>query len=398
MPSVKVHIDSKKPRKDGTCAIYLIVHIDYKSLKFNTGVTTDPNLWDAEKKRITGKSKQVKDDNLIIEKCLALMNDIFVRYRLQNAELSPETLRNEWKNPARRVDFFAFFEEALKEKKGSITHSTWIHHKSIIGTIKLFKPILAFADITPDYIDRLQRWLKKEQKNDVNTIHGKMRVLRNYLNIAIRKGIISENPFKQVKLKKAAVNRVALSAEELEQLWNLYKSDKLSEPRKKILRHFLFMCFTGVRISDLRAFTTGNIVSESLVYSAFKTREIKKEPIVVPLNRYALELIADEGPNPMNKLFRTISEQKMNEAIKEIVKAAEIYKEITNHSGRHTFATVWLAKTHDLAQLQALLGHSDITTTMMYVHITEEETRKQMKIFESELFAKTKKPGTSAPG
>lgn len=398
MPSVKVHIDKKKPKKDGTCAIYLVVHLNYQSMKFNTGVSCTEKEWDSENKRIIGKTKTIKDDNLTIERCLARMNDIFVRYRLQNADLAPETLRNEWKNPARRIDFFAFFDEALKEKKGTIAHSTWIHHKSIIGTIKLFKPKLAFADMNADYIDRLQRWLKKEQKNDVNTIHGKMRVLRNYLNIAVRKGIIAENPFKQVKLKKAAVNRVALSADELELLWNLYKSDKLSEPRRKILRHFLFMCFTGVRISDLRAFTTGNIVSESLVYSAFKTREIKKEPIVVPLNRYAMELVADEGPNPFNKLFRTISEQKMNEAIKEIVKAVEIGKEITNHSGRHTFATVWLAKTHDLAQLQALLGHSDISTTMMYVHITEEETKKQMKIFETELFSKNKNPLPDGPG
>lgn len=382
MPSVKIHIDSKKPRKDGKCAIYLVVHIDYQSVKFNTGVTCAIASWDAENKRVTGKTKEVKDDNLIIEKCLARMNDIFVRYRLQNAELTPETLRNEWKNPARRVDFFVFFEEALKEKKGTIAHSTWLHHKSMIGTIKEYKQKLSFADITPDYLDRLQRWLKKEQKNDVNTIHGKMRVLRNYLNIAVRKGIIAENPFKQLKLKKASVNRVAINSEELTLLWNLYNQKKLPATKQRILRHFLFMCFTGVRISDLRSFTTANIVSNTLVFSAYKTRETKREPVKVPLNRFALQLIADEGINPGNRLFKTISEQKMNEHIKTIASDAGVEKDVTNHTGRHTFATLWLAKTHDLAQLQELLGHSDISTTMMYVHIDEEDKRQQMKNFE----------------
>ena len=398
MPSVKVHLDKKKPKKDGTCAVYLVVNLNYQSLKFATGVSCSEDDWDKENKRITGKSKQVKDDNLIIEKCLARMNDIFVRYRLQGADLTPETLRNEWRNPARRIDFFKFFEEALAEKKPGITDSTYKHHKSAMSIIQQYRPKLAFSEITPDFIDNLQRWLKKTHKNDVNTIHGKMRIFRNYLYIAVRKGIISDNPFKQVKLKKASVNRVSLSATELQSLWDVYTKKLLSDARHKVLRHFLFMCFTGVRISDLRSFTRSNIIGSTLVFSAYKTREIRRGHISVPLNKYALQLISDEGNHEITKLFKTISEQKMNEMIKLIATDCGIDKEVTNHTARHTFATLWLAKTHDLAQLQALLGHSDISTTMMYVHITDEETRKQMAVFEAELFGATKNPGTSVPG
>ena len=76
----------------------------------------------------------------------------------------------------------------------------------------------------------------------------------------------------------------------------------------------------------------------------------------------------------------------MNDYIKEIAKVAEVYKPLTNHSARHTFATVWLEKTHDLAALQQLLGHSKITDTMKYVHITEKMLKSQMQLFEQTVF------------
>lgn len=385
MPDIKIFINDKSPKKNGKCAVYLIVHLDYKSLKFNTGVSCEKEKWDYKNKRIKGKSKQAKDDNLIIEECKARMNDIFVRYRLQHVHLTPELLKNEWKNPARRINFYSFFDEALKERKKELAPGTYKHHKSVIEIMKGYRTELAFSEITPDFISKYSRWLKSELNNDVNTIHGKMRVFRTYLNIAVRKGIIPENPFNQVKLKKASVNRSYLSASELKVLWKIYTNKKLSDAKLKVLRHFLFMCFTGIRISDLKAIEASNVQGKMLIFNATKTKSMKKSLNRVPLNKYARRLIKDEG-RTFGKLFDTISEQKMNSYIKLIITAAKIKKEITNHSGRHTFATLWLEKTNDLAQLQSLLGHSNISETMVYVHITDTGLKKQMVNFENDLF------------
>lgn len=385
MHDIKTWINDKMPRKNGQAAVYLIVHLKYKSLKFNTGIKCLPTKWDYENGRIKGKGQDAKDKNLIINECFARMNEIFVRYRLQNITITPELLKNEWKNPTRRIDFFAFFNEALKERKSDLAFGTYKHHKTVLNFLKKFRKNLAFSEITPDFIEQFQRWLRDKEKNDVNTIHSKLRIFRTYLNIAVRKGIIEVNPFSQIKLKKARVNRVYLSDKELEQLWNLYKSGQLTNSKQKVLRHFLFMCFTGLRISDLRAITPENVVGNTLVYNALKTKKVKRNFIKVPLSSFALILITDERSSN-GKLFNTISEQKMNKYIKEIVPKAGINKEVTNHSGRHTFATLWLDKTNDLAQLQALLGHSNISDTMVYVHITESGLKNQMKVFEDSIF------------
>lgn len=397
MSTPKPWINRKYPRKNGECAVYILVHLDYKSLKFSTGVSCDPESWNMKKMRIKGNSKKVKDDNLVIEECMARMNDIFVRYRLQHVHITPELLKNEWKNPARRIDFYSFFEEALRERKKELAPGTYKQHNSVINVMKEYRERIAFSEINPDFIMKFQRWMKTKRKSKINTIHTKMKVFRTYLNIAVRKGIILENPFERVKIKKAKANRVFLTSGELKTLWNYYSGPKIKPSKRKILRHFLFMCFTGVRISDLKALTRQNIINDTLVFNATKTKGIKLEVTRVPLNKYAKVLIDDEQNTHIKWLFNTISEQKMNSYIKEVVREAGINKEVTNHSGRHTFATLWLAKTRDLAQLQVLLGHSNIADTMTYVHIETSELNERMKSFESNLFT-TKNPDSEEPG
>jgi hypothetical protein len=83
MAKVKVYPDPKKKRKkDGESSIFLTVNLQYKKLFFFTGIIATPDKFDSDKGRIKETKKKVKDDNLIIESCLATMNDIMVRYRL----------------------------------------------------------------------------------------------------------------------------------------------------------------------------------------------------------------------------------------------------------------------------------------------------------------------------
>ncbi len=385
MASAKVFINSNSVKKNGEATVYLIVHLGYKSLKFHTGVSCLPDDFNEKTLRIKGKSQKVKDDNLIIEKSLALMNDIFVRYRLQHIQLTPEALKNEWKNPARRIDFYAFFDEAINERKKEIRKQTWKNHNSEINKLKLYRPKLAFADFSADFLDSYKRWLKTERKNDINSVFTSMKVLKTYINIAIKKGIITENPFNNVRTKQTTPEMVFLSPEELKRMWELYKENRLLPGQMKVLRHFLFMCFTGCRISDFIAMNKFNVNNNLLIYYPIKTKGIKKTPVKVPLTKYALQLISDENSDD-DRLFHPITEQKMNVAIKKIAAEAECYKPLTNHSARHTFATTWLATMHDLAALQKLLGHSKITDTMKYVHVTDEMLIEQMGRYEEKLF------------
>lgn len=417
MANLKIYIDPKKKKKNGESSIFITVNLQYKKLFFFTGVSCDPDKFDLTTNKIKGNSKEVKDGNLIIDRCVASLNDIFVRYRLQNIELTPELLKREWKNPTRRIDFFTFFDEVFKERKNDIAEGTYKQHQSSIDKLKEFinernkgistntrKPTtlatpgkkkkkvytdkLAFSEIDSEMVEAYRRWLKMVKGNDLNTIYTALKNFKTYVNIAKRKGVIDHSPFDNYRLRKSNPDRIFLTEAELQSLWQLYEKDYLADGDQRVLRHFLFMCFTGLRISDLKSITPDSIVGNVLVYSAVKTRSIKSgQTVKVPLNLYAKKLIADEATKT-GLLFNCLSDQKMNVKIKDIVKAAKpkILKDVSNHSARHTFATLWMNKTKDVLALQKLLGHSDISQTMIYAHITDGMIAAEMNNFENTLF------------
>ena len=71
----------------------------------------------------------------------------------------------------------------------------------------------------------------------------------------------------------------------------------------------------------------------------------------------------------------------MNIHLKEIAKIAEIDKVITHKVGRHTFATIFLKRTKDLATLKEIMGHSDIKETLVYAHVLDESKQEGMQCF-----------------
>ncbi|NQU84508.1 MAG: site-specific integrase [Mariniphaga sp.] len=385
MASPKVFINDGYTKKDGTSAVYILVHLRGESIKFSTGISCDPEKFNYKTSRLIGNSKKVKDDNLSIERGLAIINEIFVRYRLQFEALTPDILKKEWKNPTRRVNFYAWMDETIKMRKGDLADSSLKQHKSLQSKMMEFKAKLSFAEINYEFIDQFRRWLKVEKNSGPNTVQNNLKNLKAYLNIAKNQGVISENPFDRIKLRRSTPERIFLIEEEINKLWKEYNNQTLPGTYHRVLRHFLFMCLTGLRISDLIKVSFDNIVNGRLVFFPAKTRGIKKISVKIPLNKFTVQLIREEGRSS-GKLFDCISEQQMNKKIKDIAGFAGIPKKLSNHSGRHTFATLYLQKTQDVAGLQKMLGHSNIGQTMVYVHINDDMLKEQMQKFEGSLF------------
>lgn len=392
----KVFIHDSYLKKDGTAAIYILVHLHRKTIKFNTNISCTPKKFDYKKHRIKGSTEEIKDDNLVIENALSRINEIAVRYRLQNETLTPELLKREWKNPAHRINFHDFLKDAINERKTELAESSIEQHKSLAAKLEKFSPALSFAEIDAEFINQFRLSLVKKENNK-NTIHNNLKNFKAYMNIAKRKGTINENPFDFVKLKRAQVERVFLTEKELELFQAKYDGNYYFRGYHLVLRHFLFMCYTGLRISDFKELTFDNIIDDMIVYWPKKTKNFKRVAVKVPLTMYSKQLIIDEG-NKIGKVFNSLSEPVMNRKLKDLSSDMKFYKKITNHSARHTFATLYIEKTNDVAGLQRLLGHSSITETMVYVHITETALQNQMKSFEKRLFQKEdKKEGNSAP-
>jgi len=373
-----------KVKKDETAPVYIVTYVNGERVQFHTNVHCYSDKFDKEKGKIKGRSKRVNQQNLIIENCRSRLNKVFIDYELQNKRLTPELLRNEYKNPSLRIDFHKFLEEAINERKGESAPRTISRDQVFQRRLKEFRKDIAFSEIDAEFVEQFRRWLKRTHHNETNTIHKQLKVFRLYLNIAKRKGIIKENPFVSVRVKKEKTERVFLEENELKKLWESYVSGKYTkDPAKQmVLRHFLFMCFTGMDYGGVRESARfDNLFGETLIFIREKTMTRKKETTKLPLTSKAIGLIHDEG-NKEGYCFATYAEPRMNKVLKLLAEDHKINKRITTHVGRHTFATLFIQKTADVATLQKLLGHSSITTTMVYVHITDQQINKQMKQFD----------------
>jgi integrase/recombinase XerD len=78
----------------------------------------------------------------------------------------------------------------------------------------------------------------------------------------------------------------------------------------------------------------------------------------------------------INRLGTRLSEQSVRFMIKQYTRLSNINKEVTPHMFRHTFATVLLEEDVDIRYIQQLLGHSTITTTQIYTHITRHKQKE----------------------
>lgn len=383
MAHARLYIDEKKVRMNGSVIIYALVHIDNKSLRINTGVCVELARFDRVKGRVKGSTAADKDNNLIIDRCLSLINEIFVRYRLQHRILTADLLLREYRNPCLYIDFYGFLDKAITDrvKNKDIGTVTAKHHRVLLHKLKDFKPVLSFAEIDLKFITLFRNYCRVNRKNDVNTVHKMLSYWQTYMNIAKREELIAANPFDNIQFNRINTQRAYLTETELKSLVELYNGQTIPDNLQQTLRHFLFMCLTGIRISDFLRLNPDNVQENTLKFVPHKTNSIKRIELHIPLIEKAKKLIQDED-SETNFVFNAFAEQQMNRQLKEIAPLAGVYKEITNHSARHTFATLFLEKTSDVATLQRLLGHSNIRETMIYVHISNTKINSQMLNFD----------------
>lgn len=380
--SVKLRIRKDKKSKSGLGSVYLQVIINRKRTTVPLGISWPIDRFDEQAERFLprdSKDIECQDWNMEAQKELAKVNDIFIFYRLSDHELSIEEFQKEYRRYGSRHNFIAFCYAEIEDRYtgGKISNQTYRNSKSAIKRVADWKASIKFADLHAGLLEDLEGYLKA-QGLKVNAIWSILKTIKTYANRAAEKGIaVKLDSLHTFKIKTGQTRITYLSPSELQKLKKYYHAHNCPDNHSQVLRHFLFSCCTGLRFSDVSRVNWKNIEDEMLIFQPYKTRNIEKL-VYVPLIDEAFTYIQ----NRKGLLFDCLAEQVTNRILKDIAIACGIRKNLTTHVARHTFATEFLRRGGHIEVLQKLLGHTKISTTMIYAHVSKDRLIEQMKVFE----------------
>ena len=378
--------------KKGFAPIYLRITVNQERAELSVNRKIIPKKWDAKLQRAVGRSESAKVLNDYLD---SVENQVKKNFNIlldRQMDISASVLRDmqtgKHKKNYTLVDVFDANNRLIEQEEGSkYSGRTIKQYYTTLDRLKIFlKTQYNCNDILLDKLDltfirRFEIFLKTEYGNQHNTVMKQLKELKRVIHFAMEMSYIDRDPFMQHKTAYKQGSRDFLTKDELQRIEALSSRIKRLNQVRDV---FLFVCYTGLSYSDLKALTSDNI-SKGIDGKNWIVYERKKTGVQarIPLLPMAQELIDkykdDPECNADSQLLPVKSNQKLNSYLSEIAELCEIKKNITMHVGRHTFATtVTLTNGVPIESVSKMLGHTSLTTTQIYSKVIDTKISKEM--------------------
>ena len=409
---------NKSKERNGNAPLRCFVRFCSTSVIFNTGYNVNLNGWNADTQRC--KKGSVHDKQNIsatyINKEINNIEDVVAKCfeYFEAKEIAPT--KEEWKErfdvitgkKQEEVDtnsFLSLFDKYItySQRNAKWARDTEKHICSLRNQMEQFDKNCKIADFdSQDMPERLLNYfLSRYDGNSNITIARKIKYLKAVLRFAIQNRIIDSSHFinAKVTLKTPKKPVIFLTWDELMKVYNYDFSDK---PYLDSVRDvFCFCCFTSLRYSDVANLKQSNIVDDTIQLTTIKT----VDSLTIELNKYSKAILDKHKGKEYAKgrVLPVISNQKMNDYIKEVAKICEIdtpitittykgtkrmditqpkYELISTHAGRRTFISnaIMLGIAPEIVMKWS--GHSDYKAMKPYIEIANEAKKQAMSIFD----------------
>lgn len=277
-----------------------------------------------------------------------------------------------------KITLRQLIESYIEKKKGIRSKSVIASTQQVLNNLHVWGMDQRRLDeIDVDFGKEFLRKLRESSGLKETSQYTRFRTLSAILNDAVRKDLLIVNPFSKIaideKLKQPSAERDYLTKEELKILTNtpVCKSNEPTQKQETAKRAFLFCCFCGLRVSDVRALKWSNIIDCDGYRAIHTTMKKTRQAITVPLSEAALQWLPSHETESSEDLVFSDFPIGYRDIITNWAAASGIKKHITFHTSRHTFATLLLTQGADLYAVCKLLGHSDIKTTQIYAKLID---------------------------
>ena len=241
-------------------------------------------------------------------------------------------------------------------------------------------------------VDKFITFLHKQYKP--KTIKRKIASLKAFFHYMEYKELLDENPFTKldIRFREAKLLPKTIPFHSIQTfLSTLYAQKELSRSQYQLqccirdIAVIELLFATGIRISELCSLKPANIDLENhtvLIYGkGAKERilQIGNPEVISALSLYQNTFqkeISDCGYFFVNRLHHKLSDQSVRYMINHYAELSGISLHITPHMFRHSFATLLLEQDVDIRHIQRMLGHSSISTTEIYTHISNTKQKE----------------------
>lgn len=297
---------------------------------------------------------------------------------------------NEKDNLKAYIDKFLYYEEVVIGKSYNTIKSYKKDIMQFIDYLNEYEEIKDFKEVETmtfrSFIAYLNSGDKENSKNNIQksvskrSINRKISALRTFFKYLQEKKIVKTNKVAYItmpKFEKELPN--VLNKEDINKLRDAVNTEKITGIRDRLIIELLYS--SGIRASELidlneymvnieereiRVIGKGN--KERITFFSENTKKWLEKYIEEKKRRYSNYTKDTIFTNSRGEKLTTRSLRRL---IADYAKKAGLQKEVTPHVFRHTFATELLNNGVDIRYLQELLGHSSISTTQVYTHVSK---------------------------
>ena len=274
--------------------------------------------------------------------------------------------------------FFKFLENDKK-----VSNNTLQSYKRDLEQYKnyLLTNDLKYNKVGEEDIKEYLKYLVEEQNKKPSTISRMIASIRSFYQYEVKNKKVSADPTEKVqspKIEKKAP--CVLTTKEVELLLEQPTNEDLKGIRDKAMLEFAYA--TGMRVTEIISLNVEDVNLEQ-EYVECKTGKKKRD---IPLGKMALSAIKEYLNKARDVLVKTdkekalfvnvngkrLTRQGFWKIIKYYQEQAHIDKDITPHTLRHSFATHLLQNGAELKAIQTMLGHSDISSTQVYMQFQND--------------------------
>ena len=416
-------LESRK--KDGVLIVENVpirmrVNFASKRVEFTTGYRIDAAKWDSDKQRVrngcTNKLKQSASEiNASLLGYYTEVQEIFKKFEVEEIMPTPEQIKEAFNALHKPIEeevkprnstpnaFYKVFDEFVRDcgRQNDWTDSTYEKFAAVKNHLMNFRTELTFDFFDEKGLNDYVAYLRdvKEMRN--STIGKQLSFLKWFLRWAFKKGLHQNNAYDSYKpkLKSTQKKIIFFTWEELNKLRE-FEIPAAKQALDRVRDVFLFQCFTGLRYSDVFNLRKSDIKGDHIEVTTVKT----SDSLIIELNKHS-KAILDKYKDVAfedNKVLPVITNQKMNDYLKELAELAGIdepvrqtyyrgneridevipkYALLGTHAGRRTFICNALALGIPPQVVMKWTGHSDYKAMKPYIDIADDIKANAMSKF-----------------